>query len=76
MMSKRSITQTDNAFEEGNKTSNIDPSKTGTEGNYSLVKFDTLKDIKVDKKWITFDRRGNRKQSYAEALTGNNIYGG
>lgn len=49
MMSKRSITQTNNAFEEGNKTSNIDPSKTGTEGNYSLVEFDTLKDIKVDK---------------------------
>ena len=63
-----------NAFEDDNKSSGIDLSKIGTEGNYSLVELDTLKGLKADEKRRTFDRRkGNRKQGYVEALTGNSI---
>ena len=65
---------TNNAFEDGNQSSYIDISKAGTGGNYSLVGLDTLKALKVNEKQITFDRRRrNRKQTYAEALTGNSI---
>ena len=72
--SKRSTTRTSNAFEDGKKLFNTDLSKTGTEGNYLLLELDTLKGLRVDEKQITFDRRkGKRKQSYAETLTGNSI---
>ena len=74
MTSKIPATWTNNTFEDGNKSYYIDLSKTGTGSNYSLVGSDTLKDLKVNEKWITFDRRrGNKKQTYVEALTGNSI---
>ena len=71
------VMRTNNAFGDGNKSSNINLSKRGTEGNFLLVKLDILKGLKVVEKYVTFDRRrGNRKQSYAEGLTGKSICGG
>ena len=33
--------------------------------------------MKVDEKWISLDRRkGNKKRSYAEVVTGNIVHGG
>ena len=75
--SKRSATRASNAFEDGKKSFDTDLCKTGTEGNYLFLELDTLKGLRVDEKRITFDRRsGNRKQSYAEVLTGNCIGAG
>ena len=59
------------------KSPRKDTSKLVTETNSSQVKLDLVKDLKVDEKWISFDRRkGNKKRSYAEVVTGNIVYGG
>ena len=75
-----SVTQTATDLQKGNKIVNFpgkDTSKPMTEPNSSQIEFDVVKGLKVDEKWISFDRRkGNKEWNYAEAVTGNIVLGG
>ena len=63
-----SVTQTATYLQNGNQLVNFprrDTSKPVTEPNSSQVEFDVVRGLKVDEKWISFDRRkGNKKLSY------------